>query len=510
MDFLEQFFSYVHSSAFENKMTEHYYIDSVLDVYQTHCKIEEGEHDTGWSSFSIVDIYTLSHEEIRHFVNIYLNNDQNEASIIKLVEIGVIPDLEFFRLNPHMTLFGFIIFRFIQKQFLAQENEGIINVLERLVFDKTFFETSFTETTNYIVEDFVQLEYYYFIYGIRISEKLAVFDEKREEKILRCDNEFREELIKKFRFKNDKFTGTEKWMENVNWILECSSVIYGKLHLDISMIREKKDNYGVLEPEKKDLLVPIYLEEAFFLLGYDKPLVHFASVMPTNYFGYIEIHVNPRGVHYSLGNHPRLQYPSWMNQAMREYRAFFGEVKEFILSSDNLKFLKLYPEFRFKLKKNSVERLVLNRFNRLMDLSNPMDIILESCIIFEAITTSEPKEIGYQLRFKLAWLLTKKYENKEIVMEIAKILYKIRSDIVHNGGIKSKKYAGKLGGLQNAAAISKKMVKLIILRILIVTENQFIIMPRDELTSMLDKLMLGLDVKLPDNPYFTCLSAAFF
>jgi len=89
-------------------------------------------------------------------------------------------------------------------------------------------------------------------------------------------------------------------------------------------------------------------------------------------------------------------------------------------------------------------------------------------------------------------------------------LYKIRSDIVHNGGIKSEKYAGKLGGLQNAAIISKKMVKLIILRILIVTENQFKIVPRDKLTSLLDKLMLGLDVKLPDNPYFTCLSAAFF
>lgn len=103
---------------------------------------------------------------------------------MKLVEIGVIRDLESFQLNPRMTLFGFIIFQFIQKQFIARENEGIINVLDRLAFDKTIFETSFTETINYIVEDFVQLEYYYFIYGIRISEKLAIFDEKREEKII--------------------------------------------------------------------------------------------------------------------------------------------------------------------------------------------------------------------------------------------------------------------------------------------------------------------------------------
>lgn len=511
MDFLDQFFSYIqHSSTFENRMVEHYYIDSVLDVYQTHCKIEEGEPDSGSYSFSVVDIYTLSHEEIKHFIDIYLKDEQNETNIMKLVDMGVIRDSVSFQLKPYATLFGFIIYQYIQNQFIAQENEGIIDVLQRLDFDKTIFESFFTETMKYMVEDFVQLEYYYFIYGIRVSEKLAIFDDKRGEKVLRCDNKFREDMIKKFSFKRDKFTGIESLMEKVDWIVKCSSVICGTFNLDKKRIKEDNKNFGILKYKETNLLVPIYLEEAFFLLGYDKPLVHFVSLIPKNYFGYIEFYVNPRGLHYSLGGIPGLRCPSWMNQTMREYRNSFGKVEDFLLSQDNLMFLRLYPEFRFNLRENSVERLVLNRFHRLMDLSNPLDIILESCIIFESITTSEPKEIGYQLRIKLAWLLAKKYENKEIIVKIVKILYKIRSDIVHNGGIKSEKYAKKLGGLHDAADISRRMVKLLIIRILIVTENQFKIIPRDELTSILDKLMLGLDIKLPDNPYFTCLSAAFF
>jgi len=508
LDFLNQFFSYIHSSAFSDRYIKHY--DTVLDVFQSFCTAEKGDPESSSFSFSIDDIYSLSHAEIKHFTNLYLDNEQNNSKVETLEKIGAFKSLNYFRLGPHLSLFGFIFYRFIQEQFKASSKEDIFSILERLEFNRDLFDNLFTEITDLIVEDVVKLDYFYFIYGVRVTGESTSFDKTKNEEFLKLNNKIRKELIKKFRFRKDEFTGTSILINKMNWIMNCPTMIWGELTVKNPQIKEDLKNLDDLKLKNVDLLVPIYLEEALFLLGYTNPLVHFASITHPSYFGNFSVNSTPRGIFFSRGDFSGLQYPYWMNKEMYDFRRPLGKSEEFVLSSDKLEFLRLYPRFRFKLKENSIERLILNRFYRVMELSDPKDIILESCIIFETITTTETKEVGFQLRIKLAWLLAKNLEYKKLIQKISRILYDIRSDIVHNGGISSEKKAKKLGGLKNAAKISKMMVRILILRILHVGDNKITIMSRNEVSNALDNLMLGEEKQLPENSYFKELSSVFF
>ena len=98
-----------------------------------------------------------------------------------------------------------------------------------------------------------------------------------------------------------------------------------------------------------------------------------------------------------------------------------------------------------------------------------------------------------------------------MIQDIVREMYKIRSDIVHNGGHNAEKLAKKkLGGIKNASNIAKKMVKLLFLRILIVGEESIDLLTRDELTSRLNNLMIGEYADIPKNLFFINKMEEFF
>jgi len=508
-EFLESFFSYFHSSSeFEERLIKS--IDKMLNVYQTHCRVVEGSPESKSFSFSTEDIYSISHSEIKHFVNLYFNREENKSKINILEKIKAIGSTNYFLDNPHLSLFGFIVYRYLKEEFKADESEDMLHLLDRIEFNENSFKKMYTSIINFIVKDSIELEYYYFIYGIRFEGENIQFNEENREIFINFTNEIREEIIPKFRFKRDEFSGVYKMLEKMNWIMHCPAAIHGKIVLDKSQIKKKIESLNDMKITNINLIIPIYLEEAFFLLGYNKPLVQFVSVCSPNYYGYIGINPSPLGIFPERSSLPFFQYPDWMNREIYDFRSSFSTKEEFKLSEDKTLFLKLYPEFRSRLKENSIDRLILNRVYRLKELYDPKDIILESCIIFETLTTTETKEIGFQLRIKLAWLLAQSLEDKKLIQKITRILYDIRSDIVHNGGINSEKKAKKLGGLKQAATISKKMVRMLILRILDVKKNRIIMMSRGEISDKIDNSIVGHHEHLHESIYFKEKSTEFF
>jgi len=102
----------------------------------------------------------------------------------------------------------------------------------------------------------------------------------------------------------------------------------------------------------------------------------------------------------------------------------------------------------------------------------------------------------------MAWLLADNVEDRRLISRIIKILYNIRSEILHNGGKKVNKIAKKIGDIQKAALISRDLTRLLLLRILVLKTNTLEIIPRSELVESLDNLMYGEKPNITTSVYF--------
>lgn len=164
--------------------------------------------------------------------------------------------------------------------------------------------------------------------------------------------------------------------------------------------------------------------------------------------------------------------------------------------------MKIYPAFRIQLHSDWFVSMLFNRFFRLTEYTDFNDVILEASIIWESLVTDERKGIGFQLRIKIAWFLANNVEDRRLISKIIKILYNIRSEILHNGGKKVTKMAKKIGGAPQAALISRELTRLLLLRILILKTNTLEIISRSELIKKLDNLLYGEKISLTNSIYF--------
>ncbi len=469
-----------------------------FDSYQTYCIINEGSPEEGSMGYETLELYTISIYSIRDLLIKYLTSEKNTHTVKELVEMGSYTDTEASILNPQFTLFGFT-FRIILEEMFKTEDINQIQKLNEISFDIELFNCIISEITDFAVKDELECEYYYFIFGPPLQGKDDFFNEEMQSMITIPNNKKREDLIRKFNFKKGIYGSGKTW-EQTHAIMGCSGWISGKIRIKTPNF---DDNGSVLKEVK--LPSPKYIQEAFNLLS-ENIDIHFVSI-PSNYNLY-SIYIYPESdkVRYALERLGRRSFPKWLEEVV-----FFpiGEEK-FMLDETNLFFIRGYPEMRMKLSKTSIEELIFTRYINLITISNSMNVILEACIILETLLTTEPKELGFQLRVKLAVLLGEDYKQKKFIQDVTKIIYEIRSDIVHNGGHKSEKKSRKLGGLIRTSKLSKQLVKLLLLRLITVEEGKLSIIKRDELVTQLDNYMIGEKTEINSNVYFEKRRKEFF
>ncbi len=485
-----------------------------FNTYRIQCKIEEGSPETNQMSWTYPEVYSLSYLSIRNLLSQYIVNKNNHENLQNLEKIKAIRKNEFQLLNPDNTLFGFIITRYFEELYKTK-SKNLIDTIKSVDYDNVLFKVIFNEVLRYEMKNEVEVDFYYIITGSTLKGRDVLFTSKPKSQLVVPDNIKREKLIDKFRFRGATLWGFGYTKNHIDSLLFCSGWISGNLKIKKPAIKKGNstlEGLSTLEDLKlknTNLFSNLHIEEALCLLSGEKIDVKYVSFQNENHFRQFSIDVTPYGVFYSSGT-GFLTYPYWMSRDHSQTSKLRNK-EIFEIDDSRLHFLQLYPLFRSKIQKESNEDIVLTRFMRLIKFSDPKDSILESCIIFEMLITSDPKELGFQLRTKLPWLLALNDEEKKIIQNIVKRIYDIRSNIVHEGGIKVKNIAKKrFGGAKQASNIAKKMVRLIILRILKVNENKMEITPRKELVNLLDDLLLGIERDLPLNLYFIRESKLFF
>lgn len=248
------------------------------------------------------------------------------------------------------------------------------------------------------------------------------------------------------------------------------------------------------------MIYPAYLEEAFLLLGYSKvqvgcfifndPLHPFPMTIIPSLDGKCVISKGAR------------QYPNWMNQSL-----FIPRGETVVLNENSQKFLLFYPEMRNTLARNSYIVLSLMRFVRAIKSRLFNDIILELVIGIESLLTEGASDASLQFRLNISWLIGINYEDRVLIEKFSKILYTMRSKIVHEGGkVKSveKEYKkiGDKATLQTVTNFSINLYRMIFLRMIEAKQEKFEFIGRDYMISEIKKARLGGDMNINSIPLF--------
>ncbi|MCH8908341.1 MAG: hypothetical protein IH840_14735 [Candidatus Heimdallarchaeota archaeon] len=188
------------------------------------------------------------------------------------------------------------------------------------------------------------------------------------------------------------------------------------------------------------------------------------------------------------------RFPSWMQTPSPN--VFHGI--HFDLEESNSLFLSMYIQHSSQIETSP--SMIMSRFTKAMTYTSSMEVILESIIVFEAVISKDDKEVGYQLRLKIAWLLAQNLEDRKLIVEWIKRLYGIRSKIVYSGGIGTKNSAKKLGGLQSAGKIAQLLLRLVILRMFTIDNNKLKFYDRSQLSADLENMLLGDPTELASGP----------
>lgn len=475
---------------------------SLLESYRTELKFIKGSPEEGSFSSTSVETYTISHDTIRNLFSIMENEEIWTKLYKKLEELQLYN--EFHKWNPLFSIFGFIILRYYQQTSETDDKEGFD--LSQLEFDVKIFNNIFNGIMSYLVKNEVEIDFIYIIGGVKFEGNDFNYDISYNKHFIIPNNQKREELSKLLRNKYSEYWGYGATWTQFNWLSDCTAWIQGKVKIITpEFVKSVKLENRYLKDV--DLFPPSYLKEALNLLGYNNAIVEFFSTSVEDIKDNYQFSISPEGVfpNYSAGNSP--QYPQWMNEHFY-FKSPRTEDDIFHLNDFNIQFLRMYPSFRSKIASNTFESMIINRFNRLMDYYDNNDIILESMIIFESIVTQDNKELGYQLKIKMAWLLANNLKQRRVISDIIKGLYVVRSDIVHNGGLEAEKKAKKqkLGGLQQASQISKLLARLVILRLLKLKANNLELISRTEVTKKLEDLMFGENVVITNSEYYDALS----
>ncbi len=247
------------------------------------------------------------------------------------------------------------------------------------------------------------------------------------------------------------------------------------------------------------LIDPYYIEEAFLLLGFQNVEVRLLILPETRV--YRDFSINYYGGYSTMTEGMgRSSFPEWTK--IRNLN--FQPNTVFRLNDENIWFLRNYPKSRKQLKSDDPITLSIIKYFRAIKTKNLNDAILDSVIGLETLLANRYTGISFQFRTNLALLIGQSYSDRVLIDKLGRILYFLRSNIVHGGGVGNEFEANisKLGPRNKVKNIFLFTLQIVLFRFLKIDDNHMSFYSRDSIIEELEKARLGESMEIQSNSYY--------
>lgn len=391
---------------------------------------------------------------------------------------------------PYNSLFEVIILNYFKKATEQTKNNGPRGLFP-LKFNETLFENCWKPVENWIKGESIEVILIYLIFNVELKVQDYEFDEQKKLKLILPSKKERLKLLEEIRSEKINFEGRIKVENRLQSFLYSGNWILGKLELKINQIEEKEMFF--------DYPHPIHIMEAFSLLGYTNAKVCFCTF--TNPLYPYDISIKPiKGENYA-------KIYAYENLTLRRYPELMeanhqGVPKENVkLSNAEMEFLSSYPIFRRNLDKYEVTRIALSRFYRSINSVYFVDKILEVVIGMEILLITKQVTISKQFRDNISWLISSNHEERKKIELLAKDIYSLRCEIIHNGGRKGKidKIAKTFGGVRNIQALAIDLFRLVIMSFFQIEKVGLTFKQKNEVLAEIEKYKSKENIKRERN-----------
>jgi len=467
-------------------------------------KEEKIETDSYWVSLEIHDSKTLSFPVsytieysflLTEFTKIITDSKFNDLHS-KLNEYELYNPQKNL-LNPQFSLFGSLAVSYIRIMIEHAEGEKIESKFP-IGFNADIFDKCWNSIKPWLLKEPIPLKFKYIILNSVFTETSFFLDSKEKYKFVTPNTDDRVNLVNELKIEPSPFEGHHKLTSRIGSIANSGGWIEGIIEITHEMLEK-----GFCDI---DLMHPLHIEEAFTLLGYPNVNVGFIPINTPYY--YFKINVQPPidGLNGVVIRSPATQYPPILELAT------FPLIKDTIdLNPEEKEFLSIYLNLRGKVPSDSLETISFSRLLRALRSNIVSDIILETVIGIESLVVAEDRDLSLQFRLNTSWLIGKNPQDRIKIDKFCKILYGIRSKIVHQGGKRSTimKETKKIGGLKKAKELSTDLLRLIILRILLTRDDKMLFIKKDKLKEILANVRLGKKLKIQANKIYNDLYKKF-
>lgn len=285
------------------------------------------------------------------------------------------------------------------------------------------------------------------------------------------------------------------------WLYYCKQWI--KIPIKISSERLGKnvflDGYSVLKREMEtNLLNEHYLEEAFSLLSDENiktPMLYYHNQFLLRPF---DINLSNYKLQIIMNSD---KY--FMTQNPQEaIKIRFLNHPKMLFERDALDFVVSYHNSIISNNLSNTDITIHERLNNGIKSLSINDKIIDITIGIETLLVEGSEQNSLQFRIKIAHLLSISIEHKLLFYEVAKLIYSVRSHLVHEGGVELNKKLKKIGGRENFELILNHITKLIILRLIVYSNNKNKLISHNELKQYHEQLLLGFNIPIEEHEFY--------
>ena len=301
-----------------------------------------------------------------------------------------------------------------------------------LLFNSEIYKEIFEKVCKLWIENVSEITVIYPIFNIDFEGedfKIPYMNELISELnfYLGTDNNLND-LGKKF---SDSILFSEFGLSN-EWILSCTGWLECKLKLS-----KFDDDYKVIPEGKK-------IENFFLLLGYQDVVVKKVYLISDYSLTGVEYDsdtnftysISPVSEYKSVLRSK--EFPSWMirrvDRRRRGINMDFSNKSEKVENQDlelDTEIREFFIKFLNYNEPNFTIRSILQRFHRMMTLENIEPTITEASILLETLFVSKVSDVTKQIERNVTWFLGDIIEERKLILDLVRVIYKIRNTIVH-------------------------------------------------------------------------------
>jgi hypothetical protein len=371
----------------------------------------------------------------------------------------------------------------------------VINLQDLINWDLTLKPDHIQEIEvilDYLLNENFEIDVYYFIFGIKINNSPKVLDSELNLSLKPILPEEISNLTKSLKIQCPYEDRTEN-------LANLSSVNYiAKRKIKIPRFYLEEDNSKQNQEDlikSKNIFLANHFEEGFHLLGCrNTKIIAYSNTNPYDWLKFeIDFNLDFFQTHVTFGSMKVWDF---------SHVQTFGGKDEITWSKEIGIFLKEFPKKLLHFPQLSLLSNIFHRHRRLQSASFTYDVVLESMIILDALLTEGVQQLSYQIRMKTPWLLSQNAQERLKWKEIIKILYTLRSKIVHETGTSVKKQIDRFNGYKNIDNYCIEIIQGILLQIIEIKDDSLVFRDIKDLRKTLEEAGLGITDKVKETVLF--------